>query len=292
MPRTGRRLNDDFLLEEIRRVAAQPDVSPLTCIKFAQLSGRASVSVVRMRFGSWKKALAKAGVVHLYSGLPAAEKMKTARGKDLSSSDLIEEMRRIHAVVGSPRLRSPDFNRHSTIATSLAIRSRFGTWVKALKVAGLLPVREKAPRLPTKEEAFENLIAVWIYLGRLPEREDLSAPPSTITAEFYELQWGSCRQALRKLNAWVHAVHYRDTLEPSSDLSRTAKRIGRERWLFGPRLQFQVAQRDGFRCAACGRGPATHPGTRLTMHQLKPVVGASLPPTSHLQTLCEDCKLS
>jgi len=85
---------DESLLGEIRRVAARHSGSSLSCGAFERLSQRVSVSTIRRRFGTWKNALSKAGVEHLYGGRKVSNKMKVQPAKRLSKTDLIEELRR------------------------------------------------------------------------------------------------------------------------------------------------------------------------------------------------------
>jgi len=82
------------LLDEIRRVAAQHSGPSLSSGTFEQLSQRVSVSTIRRRFGTWKNALSKAGLEHLYGGRKVSEKMKAQPAKRLSKTDLIVELKR------------------------------------------------------------------------------------------------------------------------------------------------------------------------------------------------------
>jgi len=53
------------------------------------------------------------------------------------------------------------------------------------------------------------------------------------------------------------------------------------------KLRFQILQRDGFRCRACGRGP--NHGAKLVIDHIIPVDWGGLTEESNLQTLCEEC---
>jgi 5-methylcytosine-specific restriction endonuclease McrA len=56
------------------------------------------------------------------------------------------------------------------------------------------------------------------------------------------------------------------------------------------RLRYQILQRDGFRCQACGRSPAVHEVV-LHVDHIVPVVKGGTNDPSNLQALCADCNL-
>ncbi len=58
---------DEALLSELRRVAAELEHLPLTQASFNKMSGRVHWYTLHRRFGSWKGALAKAGLEHCCS---------------------------------------------------------------------------------------------------------------------------------------------------------------------------------------------------------------------------------
>ena len=105
---------DESLLDEIRRVAAQHSgSSSLSSGAFERLSQRVSVTTLRRRFGTWKNALSKAGVEHLYGGRKVSDKMKAQPAKRLSKNDLIAELKRVHVLLGTETMNREQFNAHS-----------------------------------------------------------------------------------------------------------------------------------------------------------------------------------
>jgi 5-methylcytosine-specific restriction endonuclease McrA len=60
-----------------------------------------------------------------------------------------------------------------------------------------------------------------------------------------------------------------------------------ERKTISRKLRFQILQRDGFRCRACGRGPNN--GVKLVIDHIIPIDWGGLTEESNLQTLCEEC---
>lgn len=55
-----------------------------------------------------------------------------------------------------------------------------------------------------------------------------------------------------------------------------------------PSLRYEILQRDGFRCVACGRS-AKEDGVKLHVDHIVPVSKGGKTEKSNLQTLCEEC---
>jgi 5-methylcytosine-specific restriction endonuclease McrA len=54
-------------------------------------------------------------------------------------------------------------------------------------------------------------------------------------------------------------------------------------------LKFLVLKRDGFRCVACGRSPATEAGLVLEVDHMLAWSNGGNTVAQNLQTLCRDC---
>jgi len=169
---------DEGLLDEIRRVATIHGDAPLTEKTFERLSGRAAASTIQRRFGGWKGALEKAGVGDLYGGRKISQKMRSQAARRMNEADFLAEMRQVHARLGTDILTKDDFDRTSNVTSSVAIRSRFGSWKKAMEKAEIQ--LSNMGRRYTDEECFENLVAVWTYYGRPPQHDEMKAPPSVV----------------------------------------------------------------------------------------------------------------
>jgi hypothetical protein len=290
---------DESLLEEIRRVAGQHPGSSLSTKAFDRLSGRVSASTIKKRFGGWREALRRAGLERLYGGRTVSEKMRTQVARRLSNDELIAEMQRVYTAVGRTVLTTVDFERHSTITSSVAIRNRFGTWKRALEAAGI-PQSELANKYWTEEECFENIAIVWTHLGRSPTHQEMFSPPSTINGKAYETRWGTWRKALRAFVIWANAEGETSTSEyPEKSVAATEvvvkgvviRRAEEDQRQVGPRLRFRVFQRDRFRCVACGRSPATDLNIILHADHITPIALCGKTTIENLQTLCEECNL-
>lgn len=291
--------NDESLLSELCRIAQNYPGTSLSTEAFDRLSGRVSASTIRGRFGGWREALQKAGLGHLYGGPSISQKMRAQVARRLSDDELIAEMRRVHSALGHTVLTTTDFDRHSTVTGSAAIRSRFGRWKCALRVAGM-EQSDLANKNWTEEECFENLATVWVYLGRTPTYREMFATPSTINGKAYETRWGTWRKAIRAFIDWTHSetdasarreaeqreVRFR-LLEPRPLVRRSES----DQRQVGARLRFRVFQRDRFKCIACGRSPATHLAVVLHADHIVAVALGGKTVIENLQTLCESCNL-
>ncbi len=290
---------DQSLLDEIRRVAGLHTGSSLSTGTFDRLSGRVSASTIRKRFGGWKEALRKAGLEQLYGGRTVSEKMRTQVARRLSNEELIGEMQRVHTVVGRTVLTTVDFERHSTITSSVAIRDRFGNWKRALEAAGI-PQSEMANKNWTDDNCFENLALVWAHFGRSPTYQEMFSPPSTINGKAYETRWGTWRKALQAFVTWANTENENGPAEPEKTPIRepitetivkpvVIRRAEQDQRQVGPRLVFRVFQRDRFKCVGCGRSPATDLTIVLHADHIRPVALGGKTVIENLQTLCEGC---
>ena len=290
---------DESLIEEIRRIAENHPGSSLSTAAFDRLSGRVSASTIKKRFGGWREALQKAGLEHLYGGRTVSEKMRTQVARRLSKEELIAEMRRVHNAVGRTVLTTVDFERHSTITSSVAIRNRFGNWKSALEAAGI-PQSEMANKNWTDDDCLENLAMIWTHFGRPPAYREMFLSPSTISGKAYETRWGTWRKALRAFVTWANPDSEAGTSEHPQELVAAietvikpvvVRRAEEDQRQVGPRLRFRVFQRDRFKCVACGRSPASDLNIVLHADHITPVALGGKTTIENLQTLCEGCNL-
>ncbi len=287
---------DESLLTEIRRIAALlPEGEPLTKTAFDRLSPKVAARTIQRRFHGWRVALDQAGLGQLYGGQHVSRKMKEQPIKRLSNDDLIEELRRVHSLVGKAYLTVSDFNANS-ITSAEAIRRRFGGWPDGLKIAGIAQ-SELANKGWTDSNYFENLATVWTRLGRAPHVREMSAPPSIISSKAYEYRWGTWRKALTAFVDWANSEEQPTvesdaaTAEESAPARVKVLRKQEDCREVRPGLRFKVFKRDRFRCLACGRSPATHLNIELHADHVLAVANGGTTTVENLQTLCQDCNL-
>lgn len=288
---------NEALLGELRRVATMlPEGEPLTKTAFDRLSPKVASKTIQRRFGGWKVALDQAGLGHLYVGQPVSPKMKEQSFKRLSNDHLIEELKRVHSLVGKTVLTVTDFNANS-ITSVKAIRRRFGSWPDGLRIAGIAQ-SELANKGRTDAKYFENLAAIWTRLGRAPHGHEMAGPPSTIPGKAYEYRWGTWRKALQAFVDWANSEEQPTdesmeppTAKPSNPVPAKTVRKQEDCREVRPSLKFKVFMRDHFRCVVCGRSPATHLNLVLHADHVLAVANGGKTILENLQALCQDCNL-
>lgn len=299
--------DEKSLLAEIRRVAALIETPNIPQAEFNRLS-KASSSVIRRRFGTWEKALDRAGVGHRYSGAPISKKLLADGRQTFTDEELIQELKAVALKLGGAPLTMEVFNRHGR-ANAETIRRRFGSWWKALKMADLR-ISNLGKRY-SEGDYFENLLGVWTHYGGQPSYGDMDQPPSRIPSGAYEARWGTWRKALRAFIDRVNAdlqegrepaipttldeprPHSRTGLTrapkpPSSPHSRSAEA---DRRAISLGLRYEVLRRDRFRCSLCGASPASRLGCELHVDHVVPFSRGGKTVAANLRTLCSDCNL-
>ncbi len=126
------RISNGELLEELRRVARLVGGSLLHEHQFMRHSKRSASTYLR-RFGSWRTALALAGLPGLYAGPDSGRHLE---GQAMTEEMLLDEVRRAARLAGKPVLSTPDFDTHSKVAVG-TVRHTLGSWNEALERAGL-----------------------------------------------------------------------------------------------------------------------------------------------------------
>ncbi len=209
--------------------------------------------------------------------------------------ELLEDMRRSAKAIGRDTITIAEYEEKGKAHPS-TIQRRFGSWPKALKLAGLQPSRSKIGI--TNEELFENVKSLWISLGRQPRYDEVKAPSSQFSAGTYENRFGSWSKALREFVAWVNA----DAPNPSPQDAETALgaadstvQIGsskrRTRREISDRQRFRILVRDGFRCKSCGASPLVQSGIELHVDHVLPWSKGGETTDDNLVAKCKQCNL-
>lgn len=201
--------------------------------------------------------------------------------RNVPDDELVAELLRVAELVGQGTVTIDQFNEHGKFHSTTLTR-RFGSWFKALDKAGLRKTRNL--NIPN-EDLFENLVSVWLSLGRQPKYQDLTRDKSAFSAGTYEKRFGSWRKALEAFVAWAN-----DGVSPQSSESegvqprqrRTPRNIN---W----RLRALVLMRDGARCQLCGTG--VQDGATLHVDHIHPWSRGGETVLDNLQILCEKCNI-
>lgn len=214
----------------------------------------------------------------------------TLRG--LSDDDVLADLRRCAGELGRDTITMREYGEigkgHPT-----SIARRFGSWPKALELAGLGPSRSKIGI--TDDELFENLKSIWTQLGRQPNYHDITQPLSNYSASTYENRFGTWTKALHSFVEWVNSDNSERVCAPAPENERTPsmpinhrRRTKRE---INDRQRFRVLMRDGFACASCGASPSQQRGVELHVDHVLPWSKGGETVDENLKTKCAKCNL-
>jgi hypothetical protein len=194
--------------------------------------------------------------------------------------------------LGKPSLTRDEYEAHGRFF-STTFRRRFGSWPEALRIVGLEHSPSWYPKI-ANDDLFSNMAAVWEAIGRQPRQSDLHPPNSRFSSVSYTRRFGSWRKALEAFVAVANDPTV-DSITPVEESTSAihpqtapSKRTPRQP---GWRLRFLVNRRDRFTCRACGRSPATNPGTQLHLDHVKPWSEGGETTLDNLQTLCQICNI-
>jgi hypothetical protein len=212
-----------------------------------------------------------------------------------SDEYLLEDVRRSAKAIGKDTITIAEYEGIGKSHPS-TIRRRFGSWSKALKLAGLQPSRSKIGI--TDEELFENIKLLWMTLGRQPRYSEVKAPSSQFSAGTYENRFGSWSKALRAFVAWVNSD---SSDQPQQDVAADRGTAGltiekasakrRTRREISDRQRFRILVRDGFCCRACGASPLNRTGIELHVDHILPWSKGGETTDDNLETKCKQCNL-
>lgn len=292
--------DEDSLVAELRRVASLLPEGPLTRRAFDRVA-RVDSSTLGKRFGDWRAALTRAGLADRYSGQVVSETMRTQPAKRMSDDELLDELRRVAAKLGTRTLTVEAFGGNSNGIAAKAIVRRFGSWPEGLRCAGL----DLSPlgRRWSEEDYFENLLVVWTHYGRAPRYAEMNLLPSKIRAGAYGKRfgtWGRAKVAfVERVNA--EAPELKQGRVPSETDRSPGPPALPEPPAAAPRaedkrtiplgLRYRVLSRDRFRCQRCGRSPATELGVVLHIDHVHPLAAGGKTVEENLGALCAECNL-
>jgi hypothetical protein len=212
-----------------------------------------------------------------------------------SDDELLDDMRRCAKAFGKDTITGSEYEDIGK-AHPDTIRRRFGSWSKALTLAGLRP--HGGRRGITDEELFENIKSLWISLGRQPGKSEVKKPSSLFSVKPYQNRFGTWTAALKAFVLWINSdcpeesPQEAEGSDNASDLAvqRTATKR-RTRCEISERQRFRVLVRDGFRCGTCGASPLTQRGIELHVDHIVPWTRGGETRDDNLETKCKRCNL-
>ena len=228
--------------------------------------------------------------------------------RHVSDEELMRDLRYVASELKSDSLTQREYKTHGKFGVTI-FYSRFGSWSKALKKAGL-SITPSQSRY-SNEDLFKNLLNTWTHYGRQPTVTEMSEHPSKITPATYSNRFGNWRKALEAFVEYVNKGEKegfnkeqnvskeninndsKNNFDESKNISsglfyrkkhKTSRTIS---W----RMRFLVTRRDDFKCRLCGNSPALKPGLVLHVDHIIPWSEGGETVMDNLQTLCEKCNI-
>lgn len=202
-----------------------------------------------------------------------------AHHRNVSDEKLLAELRRVATLLNRGSVTIDQFNDNAKFHSSTLAR-RFGSWLKSLQAAGL----EKSRNLNIPDEAlFENLVAVWLKLGRQPKYQDMVKEHSLFSAGTYENRFGGWRKGLEAFVAWANEGAVPDA--PPAAVVERRRGPRNINW----RLRALVLMRDGARCQLCGAEARN--GAQLQVDHIIPWSKGGETALANLRVLCDVCNI-
>jgi hypothetical protein len=122
LPPNNRDQPNEVLLEDLRAVSKKCGGVTLTRETYAQ-HGRFAPATIASRFGGWGRALEAAGLA-------------SARHFGVTEAEAIADLRRVAAVLSAETLSLEQYKQHGRFSAK-PVERNFGSWVQALRAAGL-----------------------------------------------------------------------------------------------------------------------------------------------------------
>jgi hypothetical protein len=268
-----RGITDKELIADLQRIASELNRTSVSRAEYTK-RGKYGQGTHERRFGSWNKAIEKAGLI-------------STNTQPIPEEELVNDLKRVSGILKKTSLDKRDYERHGKYSYDVYCR-RFGNWVNALKKACLTRTGNYRT---TEEEYLKNLGEVWVKLGRQPHYSDMQMPFSKYSGTAYLHKFGKWRTALEKFVAFANKeeiVPTKKLIEEIKVVLPTKHKTKREiNW----RLRFLVMRRDNFKCKNCGRSPATDPSIVLHVDHIKPYSKGGETIMGNLQTLCSKCNI-
>jgi hypothetical protein len=278
-----RNITEEDFIKDLQSVANKIKKDSLSREEYEK-HGRFHPSSVQRKFGSWSDALIRAG-------------LNIRKHQNITKHELIDDLKYVATSLNKISITRDEYNIYGKFS-STTFAKKFGSWFKALEMAGLQKTRNLGV---TNEEYFENLEEVWAKLGRQPHYNDMQKPLSKYVGSSYEYRFGTWRKALESFVGYVNTEET-DIVEKSNSAENEVEEIEKSYPIesiykhktsrnISWRLRFIIMRRDNFKCQKCGRSPATDSKVILHVDHKKAWSrgGESIP--ENLETLCMECNI-
>jgi hypothetical protein len=202
-------------------------------------------------------------------------------------NELIADLKRVSVEIN----KSPTIDEYNErgLFHAATISRRFGSWFKALELAGLEKTRSAIDI--SEEELFENLEEIWVKLGRQPRYQEVQKPLSKYSVGTYDKRFGSFRKALESFVTYINSGQSNQPQDIQRGVPSSVETKHKTKREINWRLRFIVMKRDNFKCQNCGRSPATDPSIILHVDHIKAWANGGETVLENLQTLCSMCNI-
>ncbi len=287
---------DDDLLNDLRTVANNLGKRSLKQRDYSKLNGaQFNLKTALGRFGNWDTTLEKAGL----EGEKSLKGMEYGE-KAIRTNVLLDDIKRVASELGKSDITAAEYDVMGKYS-SWTINARFGTWNKAKEHANLAVTRITNN---TNEELFQNILDLWMMIGRQPKYGEVLSPNSKFNGSTYARRFGSWRAALEAFIEYVNSESDSDvnsevtpelvpldTPSGSNNAPLKVLKIKRTSRNINLRMRWTILKRDNFCCKKCGRSPAKDPSIVLHIDHVLPWSRGGETEVENLETLCDRCNL-
>jgi hypothetical protein len=174
--------------------------------------------------------------------------------RNVPDEELLNDLKVVAQNLGLDKISSRQYNENGGKYTAGTLGVRFGSWNKALEIAGLKTVLKHNA---SDFELFKNIEEVWINLGRQPVFRDMKRPVSKFSAEPYKNKFGTFRKALEAFIEFINTANDQEMENVDENITLSIQEteiIIKHKTKRNPseRLKVQVLMRDGNKCRLCG----------------------------------------
>lgn len=282
-------VSDEDVLADVISVSKILNRATFTMPEY-QKHGKYHPSLLTRRFGSWGGALNAAGLD--YNRYKIVEE------------ELVADLKKVALSLEATTISKEEYNAKGTYSAE-TIKDRYGSWNRALKAAGLKNSKE---RDLSEESLMQNIFEVWTRLGDQPTYKQMHRPLSKYSTRPYIARYGSWQNALAKFVEYANGgslslsetyqdIELNEKMRVANDsktgVVKLKADLPKQRTKRDPnwRLRFIVMKRDNFKCAICGRSPASDPSVILHVDHIKAWANGGETVLENLQTLCSVCNI-
>jgi Homing endonuclease associated repeat len=182
--RKYRKWSQETIIQEIRNLHAQGVDLSFRAMALSQYNSMVYAAIRPKYFGSWKTALEAAGL----------EAQEIYRYRSWEETDILEEIRRLHAEGADLSSKAMDESSNRLIATA---RRRFGNWGRALEKAGVNYDRIRRRKRWTRESLVHGILELKRQGVPLITPEVKRVNPSLFAAACKKHFFGTWKKALK-----------------------------------------------------------------------------------------------